>query len=55
MNEKDTLANIASVGGLTLTMVDAQMVISLLVLVTALFLNVSRLLDWWLKRKNKIK
>jgi len=53
MNTKDTLANIASVGGLTLTMVDAQMVISFLVLITALVLNVSRLYAMWVKRKNK--
>ena len=52
MNTKDTLANIASVGGLTLTMVDAQMIISFLVLITALVLNVSRLYAMWVKRKN---
>jgi len=55
MNTKDTLANIASVGGLTLTMVDAQMIISFLVLITALVLNVSRLYAMWVKRKNTHK
>ena len=53
MNTKDTLANIASVGGLTLTMVDAQMIISFLVLITALVLNVSRLYAMYMRRKNK--
>ncbi len=53
MTTKDTIANIASVGGLTLTMVDAQMVVSFLVLITALVLNVSRLYAMWVKRKNK--
>ena len=53
MTTKDTIANVASVGGLTLTMVDAQMIISFLVLITALFLNISRLYDWWMKRKVK--
>lgn len=52
MNTKDTLANIASVGGLTLTMVDAQMIISFLVLITALVLNVSRLYSIYKKRKD---
>ena len=50
---KDSLANITSIGGLTLTMADVQMTISLLVLITALLLNLSRLFDWWKKRKNK--
>jgi len=53
MTEKDTIANIASISGLTLTMVDSQMIISFLVLCTALFLNVSRIYDWWMKRKAK--
>ena len=53
MTTKDTIANIASVGGLTLTMVDAQMIVSFLVLITALVLNVSRLYAIWVKRKNK--
>jgi len=52
MNTKDTLANIASIGGLTLTMVDAQMIISFLVLITALVLNVSRLYSIYKKRKD---
>ena len=48
---KDSLANITSIGGLTMTMADVQMTISVLVLITALILNVSRIYDWWLKRR----
>jgi len=50
---KDSLANITSIGGLTLTMADVQMTISLLVLITALILNLSRIWDFFQKRKNK--
>ena len=53
MTTKDTIANVASVGGLTLTMVDAQMIISFLVLITALVLNVGRLYAMYVKRKAK--
>ena len=53
MTTKDTIANVASVGGLTLTMVDAQMIISFLVLITALILNVGRLYSMYMKRKAK--
>ena len=52
MQTKDTIATITSIGGLTLTMIDAQMIISFLVLITALVLNVSRLYAMWVKRKN---
>ena len=48
---KDSLANITSIGGLTMTMANVQMTISLLVLITALILNVSRIYDWWVKRR----
>lgn len=48
---KDSLANITSIGGLTMTMADVQMTISLLVLITALILNISRIYDWWMKRR----
>ena len=50
-NTKDSLANISSVTGIGLTMADIQSTISILVLITALLLNVSRLYDWWKKRK----
>jgi hypothetical protein len=48
---KDTLANVSTFTGLGLTMADIQSTISILVLLTALFLNVSRLYDWFKKRK----
>jgi len=53
METKDTIATITSIGGLTLTIVDAQMVISFLVLITALILNVSRLYAMYCRRKDK--
>jgi hypothetical protein len=52
MDTKDTIANIASVGALTLTIADVQMIISLLVLTTALILNIGRLYAIYIKRKN---
>lgn len=48
---KDSLANLTTVGGIGLTMVDIQTTISVLVLITALLLNVSRLYDWYKKGK----
>ena len=50
---KDSLANLTTVGGIGLTMVDIQTTVSVLVLLTALLLNVSRLYDWYKKRDNK--
>lgn len=49
---KDSLANLTTVGGIGLTMIEIQTTISLLVLFTALLLNVSRLYDWYKKRDN---
>ena len=48
---KDSLANITTIGGLGMTMADVQITVSILVLVTALLLNISRLYDWWKKRQ----
>jgi len=48
---KDSIANLTTVGGIGLTMAEVQTTISVLVLVTALLLNVSRLYDWYKKRK----
>jgi hypothetical protein len=50
---KDSLANLTSLGGLTMTMVDIQTTISVLVLITALLLNVSRLYTFFKERKDK--
>jgi len=48
---KDSIANLSTVTSIGLTMADIQTYISILVLITALLLNVSRLYDWWKKRK----
>ena len=50
---KDSLANITSMGALSMTFADVQMYISLAVLVTALLLNISRLYDWYSKKYKK--
>ena len=47
---KDSLANLATLGGISMTMANIQVTVSVLVLITALLLNVSRLYDWWKKR-----
>jgi len=48
---KDSIANLTTVGGISLTMAEVQTTISVLVLITALLLNVSRLYDWYKKRR----
>ena len=48
---KDSLANLTTVGGIGLTMAEIQTTISVLVLITALLLNISRLWDWWKKNR----
>jgi len=47
---KDSIANLTTVSGIGLTMAEVQTTISVLVLITALLLNVSRLYDWWKQR-----
>jgi hypothetical protein len=49
---KDSIANLTTLGGISLTMAQIQSTISILVLTTALLLNISRLYDWW-KRRDK--
>lgn len=48
---KDTVANLATVSGISLTMADIQGWISLLVLCTALVLNVQRIYQWFKDRQ----
>jgi hypothetical protein len=48
---KDTVANLTTLGGISLSMADIQTTVSILVLITALLLNISRLYDWYKKRK----
>ncbi len=47
---KDSIANLTSVTGIGMTMANIQVTISVLVLITALLLNLSRLYDWYKKR-----
>ena len=47
---KDSIANLTTLGGIGMTMAQIQTTISVLVLITALLLNISRLYDWWKKR-----
>lgn len=49
---KDTIANLTTLGGISMSMANIQTTISVLVLITALLLNLSRLYDWW-KQRNK--
>lgn len=49
---KDSVANLTTIGGISLTMADVQTTISVLVLITALLLNIGRLYDWF-KKRNK--
>jgi hypothetical protein len=44
---KDSIANLTTIG---VTMAQIQTTVSVLVLITALLLNISRLYDWWKKR-----
>lgn len=43
--DKDTLANAMSLGGLTLSLMNIESIITLLVLISALVLNVSRIIQ----------
>lgn len=43
--DKDTLANAMSLGGLTLSLMNIESIITLLVLISALILNVSRIIQ----------
>jgi hypothetical protein len=47
---KDSIANLTTIGGIGMTMAQIQTTVSVLVLITALLLNISRLYDWWKKR-----
>ncbi len=47
---KDSLANVVSATGMGLTFMEIQSMISILVLITALILNVGRIYEWYKKR-----
>jgi len=52
---KDSITNVFTLGGIGLTMADIQTSVSVLVLITALILNITRLYDWYKeRRKNKV-
>ena len=48
---KDSITNIFTLGGIGLTMAQIQTSLSVLVLLTALVLNLQRIFDWWKERK----
>lgn len=48
---KDSLANLTTIGGIGLTMADIQSTISILVLLTALILNIQRIYTFFKQRK----
>ena len=48
---KDSIANVASTAGIGMTFMNFQTTISIIVLLTALILNITRIYDWWKKRK----
>ncbi len=49
---KDSVANLTSAAGMGLTFMEIQSMISILVLITALILNVGRIYEWY-KKRNK--
>jgi len=48
---KDSIANLTTIGGIGLTMAQIQSTISILVLLTALILNVQRIYTFFKERK----
>lgn len=50
-NYKDSIANATTIAGVGMTMADIQSIISVLVLFTALILNVTRIYTWFREKK----
>jgi len=48
---KDSIANLTTIGGIGLTMAQIQTTISILVLLTALILNIQRIYTFFKERK----
>ena len=48
---KDSIANLTTIGGISLSMAQIQTTISVLVLVTALVLNLQRIYTFWKERQ----
>lgn len=53
MDIKDTTANLTSLAGMSMSMLNVEMVLTVAVLVSALILNISRLIEIRKKRKPK--
>lgn len=53
MDVKDTTANATTIGGIFMYLMQFQAEITIMVLLTGLFLNITRIVDWiQSKRKN---
>lgn len=50
--DKDTIANVFTLGGLTLSMAQIQTWLTILIMVTALVLNIQRIVVNWKKQKS---
>ncbi len=51
--EKDTLANIFTLGGISFTIAQVQTVLTVLILITGLVLNIQRIVANYKKKKTK--
>ena len=51
MDVKDTIANTTTMGGIFAVLMNMQAEITMLLLLTGLFLNVTRLVDWFRGKK----
>lgn len=53
--DKDTMANVFTLGGLTFSLAQIQTTLTILILVTALVLNIQRIVANFKKKKNEEK
>ena len=53
MDIKDTTANLTSLAGMSMSFLNVEMILTVAVLVSALILNISRLIEIRRKRKSK--
>jgi uncharacterized iron-regulated membrane protein len=51
MDSKDTIANATTMGGVFAYLMEIQGELTVLLLITGLVLNVTRIYDWFRKRK----
>jgi hypothetical protein len=51
MEVKDSVANITTMGGLMASLMSFQSELTILLLLTGLLLNMTRLVDWFRKKK----